>query len=261
MTIPNTQQGSPYSDDEISLIDLTKILIRRWKVVVLTFLLVVLGALAYALLQERTYEYVSIYQVAEQAASEENSLGALETPKAVLAKMQNLYLGPAIREVRQAAELEGLPFGVSVSNPDDTLLVRVTSEASEANSELVKQLHERLLALIQEDQEALLERNRERLEQQLQGAQQALEAAEQGNVRGDLLAVQISRIAELETRLSQLNEGRVAQVAVQSFEPTGTGRTLILILGILLGGILAIMAAFLTHFSSLVSKSLKEEAR
>lgn len=256
------QEPRPYhDDDEISLVDLAKILIKRWKAVVITFTVIVLGALAYALMQERGYQYVSIYHVAEQAPAGNNSQAALESPDAVIAKIQNLYLGPVTRELLESSGRERLPFEITLSNPEDTLLVRIISEASEANQELVTRMHEQLLAKIAEDQSQLLARNRERLEQQLESAQQTLAAAEEGGADGELLGVLMSRVVELENKLTQLSEGQAAQEAVQSLEPTGTSRMLILALGIVLGGVLALMAAFFSHFASLVRASIKEEKK
>ncbi|QOR39089.1 lipopolysaccharide biosynthesis protein [Billgrantia diversa] len=263
MTTANSPQEprTYHDDDEISLVDLAKILIKRWKAVVITFTLIVLAALAYALLQERTYQYVSIYHVAERAPVGEDDQGALETPNAVIAKIQNLYLGPVTRELLESSGRERLPFEITLSNPEDTLLVRITSEASETNQELVKQMHEQLLARVVESQNQLLARNRERLEQQLESAQETLTAAEEGEAGGELLGMLMNRVVELESQLMQLNEGQAAQEAVQSLDPTGTSRKLILALGIVLGGVLALMAAFFSHFASLVRASIKEEKK
>src|SRR5690554_4299484 len=56
MTTPNTPQTPPpyYHDDEISLVDLAKILIKRWKIMLVVFLVVVLGAMAYAWMSRPT---------------------------------------------------------------------------------------------------------------------------------------------------------------------------------------------------------------
>ncbi|MGY6563463.1 MAG: Wzz/FepE/Etk N-terminal domain-containing protein [Halomonadaceae bacterium] len=257
MTTPSSPRGSQPNvpNDEISLVELAKILIKRWKAFAITFLLVAAGALGYAITQEQNFQYVSIYQVAEQAPRSAGGLGALETPSAVIAKVENLYLGPLIRDMRE----EGGSVGVSLDNPSDTLLVRLTTETLEANNERATILHERLLEKIVEDQQTLLERNRERLEHQLASAQQALETAERGGSSGDMLAAQLTRVTELETQLAQLNEGQVVQVAVQSLSPTGNSRRLILLVGLLAAGVLAILAAFLSHFVSLVRSSLREE--
>lgn len=261
-TANNPQEPRPYhDDDEISLVDLAKILIKRWKAVVITFMVIVLAALAYALMQERSYQYVSIYHVAEQAPAGNDAQGALESPNAVIAKIQNLYLGPITRELLEASGRESLPFGITLSNPDDTLLVRITSEASEANQELATRMHEQLLARVTEEQNQLLARNRERLEQQLESAQQTLAAAEEGGADGELLGMLMNRVVELESRLTELSAGQAAQEAVQSLQPTGTSRKLILALGIVLGGVLALMAAFFSHFASLVRASIEEEKK
>lgn len=255
---PPTSRQHYQDDDEISLVDLAKVLIKRWKTLLFTFLLVVGGVIAYALLQERTYQYVSIYQVAERAAGE-GELAGLEGPNSVIAKINNLYLGPVTRELHDSEGLERLPFEVSAGNPTNTLLVRIGSEASERHAELVSQMHERLLERVIEGQQALYERSRERLEQQLAGTEQALSAAQESGGQSQLVAIHLERITEMESRLAQLNEGHVVQVAVRSLEPTGTSRTLIVAIGLVLGAMLALMAAFFSHFASLVRASLSEE--
>lgn len=255
-------QSSPYepqhspSNDEISLVDLAKIMVRRWKSMVLVFLVVVLGALAYVLLTERAYEYVSIYQVAEEAPGR-----ALEAPASVLAKANNLYLGPETRKLRESAGLESLPFEVAAASPSDTLLIRLGSEASADNNELVTQMHEALLARMMAGQQERVEKHRASLEQQLENAERALEAVEQSTSEraGELIANYTQRLAGIQQDLTQLSEGEVVQVAVQSLEPAGTGRSLIMVLAIVLGGMLAVIGVFIFEFGSIVRASLKKE--
>ncbi len=227
---------------------------------VLVFLVVVLGALGFALMQDRTYHYTSIYEVAQRSIGSGSDAG-LESPAAVVAKINSLYLGPTTRQLRDQAEVERLPFDVNVSNPQDTLLINVTSEASENDQELVLAMHTLLLERVEQNQQRLLERTRENLERQLERAERNLQAAErvEGLRAAEMLVSHMERVANLQDRLTQLNEGQVVQVAIQSLEPTGTSRSLILALGIVLGGILALMAAFLSHFASLVRLSLNDE--
>lgn len=255
MSMEQPHRGT-YKDDEISLIDLVKILVKRWKIMVLVFLIVVLGALVYVLLTERSYEYVSIYQVAEESPG-----SALETPSSVLAKVNNLYLGSETRKLREAEGLEGLPFEVVVTNPDDTSLIRLGSEASEDSHELVTQMHEALLARMTEGQRERLESHQAALEQRLQSTERVLEAAEQSSSEnaGELIASYTERLAELQQDLDQLSEGQVVQVAVQSLEPAGTGGRMIMALALVFGGMLGVIAAFFSQFVVLVRDSLLEE--
>lgn len=244
-------------DDEISLVDLAKILIRRWKTMAIIFIVVVLAALAYALLTPRTYHYTSLYGVAEQGPN-----NPLEDPAALVAKAKSLYIGPETRELLDSLKIENLPFDTKIENPEETLLVSLTSQASEANIDMVTQLHEGVLARLKESQQAMVKRREEALERQLQSAKDALEAARQSESLGaaEVVAGIMGRIAGLEASLLELQEGEISQTAVQSLEPTGISRVLVLALGIVLGGMLAVLGAFFMQFAGLVSNSLKDDA-
>ncbi|GGY09662.1 hypothetical protein GCM10007160_41250 [Litchfieldella qijiaojingensis] len=250
------QANRPEHDDEISLVDLAKIMVKRWKAMTVIFFLVVAAALAYALLMPREYQYASIYNVAEQSPT-----NALEAPSSLVAKASNLYLGPLTRELIAEQGWENLPFNVEISNPDDTLLVTLSSPASQEYAGAVETLHQRLLERMRQGQQSLVERRRETLERQLESSQQALEAVQNSSSfsAGELIATYTNRIANLEASLADLREGEVSQVAVQSLKPAGTSRSLILALGIVLGGMLAVIGVFVMQFASLVCASLKED--
>lgn len=243
-------------DKEVSFVDIASILVSRWKIMTIIFLLVVLAALAYALAVDRSYGYVSIYQVAEQEPG-----NALEAPSSVVAKVSNLYIGAATRELREEAGLERLPFDVEVGNPSDTLLIRLVSEAKKTDSDLVNQMHKLLEARIIEGENERVEKHRASLEQQLQSTERVLNAAEQSNSENaaDLIANYTDRLANTQQKLSELREGQTVQVAVQSLEPVGTSRKLIMGGALVLGGMLAIMSAFLLHFVMLVRNKMSEE--
>uniref|UniRef100_UPI0024696AEF Wzz/FepE/Etk N-terminal domain-containing protein n=1 Tax=Chromohalobacter sp. 296-RDG TaxID=2994062 RepID=UPI0024696AEF len=72
MTQPPAQQhqktqwpDADWRDDEISLVDLAVILIRRWKAMAVIFVVVVALAVAAAFLLPSQYQYSSLYSVAE----------------------------------------------------------------------------------------------------------------------------------------------------------------------------------------------------
>lgn len=75
-----------------------------------------------------------------------------------------------------------------------------------------------------------------------------------------MIASYTDRISEIQVRLSQLSEGEVVQVAVQSLEPSDTRRSLIMVIAIVLGGMLAVMAAFFAQFAVAVRTSLGNES-
>jgi hypothetical protein len=244
------------ANEEISVVDLAKILIRRWKLITVTFTLVVLAALAYALLTPKTYDYISLYRVALKADQ-----NVLESPAAVMAKANNLYLGVVTRSLLDGEGLRSLPFETSLSNPNDTFLVRLVSQAAESDVMLVQSLHEHTLAQIAEGQQALLEERKVTLERQLNNAKRSLELAQDSTspFAADLVTNFSEKVADLEDRIAQLQPGQKIQVAVRSLEPTGTSRRLIMMLAIVFGGVLAVMAAFLVQFAVAVKNIMQEE--
>lgn len=260
----NQVQGqSPRSyeyDDEITLVDLASMLVKRWKLMVIVFMVVVFIALAYALITPRTYQYATLYQVAEQAPSSDSSVvGSLETPEAVVAKIKNLFLGPVTRELIATTELNKLPFDISVSSLEDTHLVKLASQAATDDSALVEEAHGMVINHIQQDQKKLLERRKSNLEQELASAESSLESVKNSmsEKAGELIALYSSRAANIQSQISQLDEGRVTQMAVRSLEPVDTSRSLIMVLAIVFGGMLAVMVAFLMNFIQEVKKNLR----
>lgn len=249
-------------DDEISLVDLAATLVRRWKTMAIIFSVVVLAALAYVLTMTPTYNYVSVYEVAEQApGGEGNADRALESANTVIAKAQSLYVAPATRELLKQSGLETLPFEVDMSTPEDTQLVKITSQASEADSGLVEKMHSAVLDNIESNQQALVDRQRTSLENRLESLQDSLATAEQSTSSGaaDLLASYTEQIAMTKDRLDLLKDGHVAQTAVQSLKKAGVGGALIMALAVVLGGVLSIMGVFFVQFAGLVCNSIKEQ--
>lgn len=246
-------------DDEISLVDLAVILIRRWKAMAVIFVVVVGIAVAAAFLLPKSYQYTSLYSVAEYTNQNGQRVG-VESPASAVAKVQNLYLGQATRKLLEKHELESLPFEVSASNPSNTLLLQLDSEAAEDNQSLVSELHQQIIDRLQQDQAQLVERRHDSLERQLTSAKQALESAQQSDSpsAAELIATYYSRISDLEGQLNELREGEVTQHAVQSLESTGAGKKLIVTVGIALGGILALMGALLIQFFGYVCHSLRD---
>lgn len=246
-------------DDEISLVDLAVILVRRWKTMAVIFISVFAMAVMAALIIPSKYQYTSLYSVAEYT-NQNGQRVSLESPASVVAKVQNLYLGQATRQLLEERELAGLPFSITASNPSDTLLLQLDSEAVEENQPLVSELHQQIIDSLQQDQDQLVERRRNSLERQLESTQQALESAQQsnGSYAGELIATYYSRISDIEGQLNELREGEVTQHAVQSLSSSGTNKKLVVVMGLLLGVMLAVMGAFTMQFSKLVCQKVTD---
>ena len=251
----NTPERRATYDDEISLVDLALTFIRRRRVFYVVFLATTLAGLAYALLLvPEKYEYVSLYQMAEVDSGE-----TVEAPATTIATLENRWF-PEIQASHRQTEEEKLPFEISFSNPEDTGLIRIASEASPENSVLVEQTHRKLIEQVKERQQTLLAREKQSLENRIEVIGRALESLQGVENTGSAIAEAYEKRVELEGRLEGLNPGEALVVSRESAEPKGTSKSLIVILAVILGGMMGVFLAFFSEFIGLVREQLGDGA-
>ncbi|MCL7945117.1 Wzz/FepE/Etk N-terminal domain-containing protein [Marinobacter sp. ATCH36] len=249
----NTPERRPTYDDEISLVDLATTFIRRRRVFYVVFLATTLAGLAYALLLvPEKYEYVSLYQMAEVGSGK-----TVEAPATTIATLQNRWF-PEIHATHRQKEDAKLPFEISFSNPKDTGLIRMASEASPENAALVEETHEKLIDQIKERQQALLTREKQSLESRIDAIDRALESLQGGQDTGSAIAEAYEKRVELEGKLEGLSPGESLVVSRKSAERKGASKSLIVILAAVLGGMMGVFLAFFSEFIVLVREQLGE---
>ncbi|XKH59411.1 hypothetical protein LG290_12060 [Halomonas sediminis] len=246
---------------EVSLVDIAVITCRRWKIALAVFLVIFGAVVALVMSGEKKYTYNSVYKVAEQRPTQNNELGSLEPPSAVAAKIRTLYANNASAALMKMLKTERLDFDVTVTNPNETLLLVIESEAAESNAQHVTSLHEQILQRAQENQQISLQRRKETLEKRrdntLERAQNILESSDSG----ELAATYADQVAEIEAHLAELVPGEIVQLAERSTRPVGLGRLWKLVLGGMVAVILALGSAWLWHFAALVVKKMKSNHR
>lgn len=254
---PEHYYPRPPADDEISLVDITLILVRRWKMMAGVFVVIVLLALAFALTKADSYRYVSVYHVAERHPSGDAGVGLLETPESVVAKIDNYYFDMVTSQLLEEKSLDSLGFETTAKSPENVAFLTLDSEAGEDRAEQVTEYHQRLLDTVKADQDELVAKRRQTLEQQLASANESLDAAKESTSESaaELVATYTGNVVDIEEKLAYLAEGNIQRVAAQGREPVGTSKALIMALAIVLGGMLAVMAAFLAEFAGTVRKA------
>ncbi|MBL3554932.1 MULTISPECIES: Wzz/FepE/Etk N-terminal domain-containing protein [Marinobacter] len=251
----NTPERRPTYDDEISLVDLATTFIRRRRVFYVVFFVTTLVGLAYAiLLMPDKYEYVSLVQMAEVDSGK-----TVEEPATTIATLENRWF-PEIQATHRQAEEEKLPFDVSFSNPENTGLIRMASEAAPENASLVKETHEKLVNQVKERHQVLLNREKKSLESRIKAVDRAIESLQGGEDTGSAIAEAFQKRVELEGKLEGLSSGETLVVSRENAERKGTSRSLIVILAVLLGGMMGVFLAFFSEFVVLVREQLGEDA-
>lgn len=249
-----TPQSRSTYDDEISLVDLAITFIRRRRVFYVAFLVTTLAGLAYALLLvPDKYEYVSLVQLAEVDSGE-----TVEEPATTIATLENRWF-PEIQATYRETEDKKLPFEVSFSNPEDTGLIRMASEASPENAELVKETHEKLIGQVKELQQVLIAREKKNLESRIEAIDWALESLQGGEDTGSAIAEAYQKKVELEGKLEGLSPGETLIASRESAEHKGTSRGLIVVLTAVLGGMMGVFLVFFSQFVALVREQIEKD--
>lgn len=248
--------GYEGQSQEITLVDLVKILVKKKLLVISIFTVLILVTLSFALLMPRNYQYTSIYQSAETASGT-----AIESLQSLTAKANNVYLESLVLEYLGETKLETMPFEININVPKDTILLRLSTQTQVEQAEEVASFHKRLLDRVFADQYEVLEKRRDILEAQLESLQQSIESLSNSNnpMTAELIARYSMQANEIRTNLANLIPGTIVHIASKSIEPVGPGRFFILIVGGLLSFLLAIGAAFLASFIQLVRTSLESE--
>ncbi|UYV18075.1 hypothetical protein K1Y77_11315 [Halomonas qaidamensis] len=242
---------------EITLVDLIKILVKKKVLVISIFILAILATLSYALIMPRSYQYTSVYQSAETAPNI-----AIESMQSLIAKTNNVYLDSLVVEYLDGHELTSMPFEIKVNAPKDTILLRLATQAEVGLADEIASFHKQLLDRVSTDQHEKIEKHRGILEAQLENIQQSIESLSNSNnpMTAELIARYSIQANEIRTNLANLIPGSIVHIASKSIEPVGPGKFFILIVGGLLSTLLAIGAAFLLSFIQLVRTSLENDS-
>ncbi|WP_417315537.1 hypothetical protein [Cycloclasticus pugetii] len=247
-------QESYAPSDQISMVDLAAIFVRRVRLFIAIFTLFVVGGVAFALLQDEQFEYVSLYQIGEVAQDK-----AVEEPAKAIAVLGSQKL-PEIKAAYKVKYSERMPFGVSTSNPENTNLVRLSTETGRDNSEKVKALHDEMLDYLSARHERLLGSARKSLQAKLESVQRTLNTLKETPEAGQAIAEVLGRQVELEGELAAVGASEVLVLARESVERVAPNRALIVVLFMMIGFALAFVAVYFAEFASLVKEKVRNES-
>lgn len=249
----------PYPDyppgysDEISLVELVSTFVRRRRVFYTVFLVTALAGLAYALLADEKYDYVSLVQIAHK-----DPKTYFQSPETTIATLTSRWL-PEVEAAYRKDNDKKLPLNTSFSHPEDTDLVRLTSSASPENAQTVEYAHNELIRRVSAYQDQLIEKERASIERQIQSLDKTVESLK-GDNTGEAVARAIERRARLESKLEGLQSTNILVTSRQSIDRTAPRRSLIVVLALLLGGMLGVFVVFMTEFMTSVKEHLADNA-
>lgn len=239
-------------EGEISLVDLVSTFLRRRRVFYVVFAIFLTVGLTYAILAPAKFEFVSLVKLAER----EHGV-YIRTPSAVIAEIENHWL-PGLRSQFRAKNNGNLPFHVVVTNPGETGLIRLSSEAAASEAAMVEEAHAALIDGLREQQEADVQGLRDKLEMQMESLDATVELLKSAQDSGSSLAAAVEQRVSLEAKLSSVKAMEALVVGRQDAEPRGPSKSLVVVLAAILGAIAGIFLAFFMEFVSLVREKMAE---
>ncbi|MGP4846112.1 lipopolysaccharide biosynthesis protein [Marinobacter sp. 1Y8] len=241
-------------DDEISLVDLAAVLVRRRRYFYIAFVLIFGVGLAWALLAPAQYQYVSLFQTAQLSSN-----NYLEPPATTIAVIRSQWL-PEARANYHKKHGQALGVDVALTNPEGTGLIRLDSEATSDAEDAVTSLHEFLLDNIQKSLQAKIKQKKESLEQSLAATQRVIEQLMSSENGGNALAAAYDRQSSLQGKLDSLTDTSNLTVVRKSSEPSGPKRFLIAVISAFLALIGGVCIVFISEFVGRVRRMVAEPA-
>jgi hypothetical protein len=239
-------------DDEISLVDLASTFLKRRRIFYFVFLITLAAGVLYAILIPEKYDYVSLLKLAEKESG-----SFVEKPATVIATLENRWL-PEVESTYLAENDEPLPFDVVFSNPENTGLVRIVSEAAPANSDDVKRIHSQLIEKLEQAQFVAVSTLKSNVEKQIESLASTIDRLEGSQDVGAAIADAVNRRLSLEVLLLSIHPAELLVLNRQMAERKGPTRSLIVILAAMLGLMGGIFFSFFAEFVSLVRANLNE---
>lgn len=246
-----SEYSAPNGTDEISLVDLVKAVLRRRKVFLITFSVILLAGIAVAFIKPRTYTYTSIYALANTGVGGK----PLQEPAAALATVKSVYLPEQMERYAKASDEDSLPFKVTASNPGSTGLIVLESRASVSHSAAVKSIQDAALKQLESDDAQRVAQEKKKLTAQLSSLNAQLEALKGRSGNSMAVASALQNRSDAQQQLSSLAPGRLVALAKRSVEPAGIGRALIVVIAFVVGGLMALFGVFVAELAAAVKTS------
>lgn len=251
-------------DDEISLVDLAKIFVRRRRIFYVIFLMVLVAGIAFVFLKKEvpSTTYSTMIRLAELPVfgnDGENSNqnrrtlnNTTERVATILATINSRWLPEA--QSRYQAGGENWPAGIGAESVVGTELIRLTTTGINLTEGSVKQAHQTLADLIVNEQNVRLASRVTLLKNQIANLDQVIENLGPESV---VAAKAIETRTGLQQKLATGEPAAVLSLARDSaVANSGPSIKLVLVLSIFLGLMLGIFAAFMAEFVSYVRKEM-----
>ena len=238
------------SNDEISLIDLAKILIKRKKLISIIIICFLIAGVIAALAIPQKYTYSTSIEIGSQILN--GSIEAFEPPETLLAKLQHSYIPQVLTEQRLTDSENKRTYRIKANIPKNSTIIVIEVKETEDKADLMKTLLSSITQNAINDHKRIFESVKLNLQSQLKIANTKLaNLGSNTDNQAEKYRLQ-SSIEGLSTQLTNLRNTRTVVPTIRSLQPTGVSRRLIAIMAGIAGLFTAVFAAFFAEFAAKV---------
>jgi LPS O-antigen subunit length determinant protein (WzzB/FepE family) len=218
---PNHDQGltNYYQEDEISLVDLWLVLVRRRAIFITVAALCLVAGLLYAIAMPRSYQYSTSIEIGSR--HDGASIELVESPETLLAKINESYIPLARQQYLLAhPELQAVP-DMDARIPKGSQIIVLGSKGAETESEMHVALQQAVVDMVKKDHGRMIDVLRKESEIQQQRATAKLDELKD---EASLLQAREKRLADMANLLGkQASEARDDLQQAQGNRQRATG--------------------------------------
>lgn len=246
------QDISPYRDDEISLIDLSLILIKRKTLFISILLSFIVAGIAIALIVPKKYMYSTSIEIGSQLI--DNKVQPLESPNTLRAKLQHGYIPIVQKSWLKGAPEDSRKFKIHAIIPQSSQIIVLEAKAAESDDDTIVNLLSQITSKATADSNKIytsLQLSLQQLKRQTEQKIQAL--AKKADASSEIETLQ-QTLDNYDLQLANLRKTRIILPPTPSEEPVSISRKLIVIAATLLGLFSGFVTVFVAEFISKVKE-------
>ena len=245
------------SENEINLIDVALMFVRRWKILVGVTLLFILMGTVTAVLKPVAHTYRTSLQVGSQFIN--NTKIPFESTQTVLAKIEYSLIPQALDEYRQSKPGIAKTPKITARSPKNTEVIVLEANTTSDDAQAASELLLNTVGKITQDHDRLFESIRKNLTDLRDNVKMELgkfdRRADSGFKDKKIL---VDRIDELETRIANIKRTEVISPPIKSLQPAGINRSLIVLFSAMVGIFIAVLSAITVEFIEKVKERSRE---
>jgi len=233
------------------------VLIRRKTMIAVIFTVILALGVTKALFTPRIYTVSATIEIGNQIIN--GTIQPLESPQALLAKLQYSYIPQILVEHKQTSPDDKKRYQITSRVPTGSNITLLEIKGTEDQVDTLINLLQAVSQKAIQDHSRIFTSAKSGLETRLNQAYNTLKSLKNDSNNESGIAINQTIIETLKSQLTNLRNTREISPPIRSIDPTGGSRKLIVIIFAFAGIFLGVFAAFFTEFLSKVKKKIDED--